>query len=63
MYALNLYGVTMGFLVTKSNAFVMLGATRALTSCGWNGRDMITLKRLGGTVFLATGCPTLGTCV
>ena len=47
MYALNLYGVTMGFLISKSNAFVMLGATRALTSCGWNGRDMINLKTVG----------------
>ena len=47
MYALNLYGVTTGFLFTKLNAFVMLGATRALTSCGWNGRDMINLKTVG----------------
>ena len=62
MYALNLDGVTMGFLITKSNAFVMLGATRALMSCGWNGRDMINLKTVG-MVFLATGCPALGTCV
>jgi len=43
MYALNIYGV----LVTKSNAFVMLGATRALTNCVWNGRDMINLKTVG----------------
>jgi len=47
MFALNLYGVTMGFLITKSNAFVMLGATRALTSCGWNGRELINLKTGG----------------
>jgi len=39
--------VTMGFLITKSNAFIMLGATRALTNCGWNGRDMINLKTVG----------------
>ena len=25
----------------------MLSATRALTSCGWNGRDMINLKTVG----------------
>jgi len=47
MYALNLFGVTMGFLITKSKAFVMLSATRALMSCGWNGRDMINLKTVG----------------
>jgi len=47
MYALNLYGVTMGFLITKTNVFVMLSVTRALMSCGWNGRDMINLKTVG----------------
>ena len=47
MYVLNLYGVTMGFLITKSNAFVMLSATRALKSCGWNDGDMINLKTVG----------------
>ena len=36
-----------GVLITKSNAFVMLGATRVLMSCGWNGREMINLKTVG----------------
>jgi len=47
MYALNLNGDTMGFLITKSNAFVMLGATRALMSYEWSGRDMINLTTVG----------------